>query len=340
MSSEGKMKNRKSNTALWSLSVIVLVTIIIVLTAYGFSEATSDVSSCVSLEREAWVKGEKVYLRDIAHIEGPDQLGKQLGAIYLAYAPKPGGHKTLRGTWIENKIRSKKWLPADTALKIPKSVKIKRTSQSVEDEQFLRLFNGYIAERLKGNQADFRVTRFRTIGNGFLPEGDIRFELSNQRDRDLMGQVSLNAIVRISGKIQRRVVLSGWVDRFEQVVCTVRQLQRQSLVTQDDVSLERRNVAKLPTNIAKAMEDVVGKRIKHAVRAGAVLLSNMLETPPLIERGDRVTVIAESSLLAVTVPGIAQSKGCAGDHIRVRNCMSKKEIVGLIIDASTVRVRF
>jgi flagella basal body P-ring formation protein FlgA len=88
------------------------------------------------------------------------------------------------------------------------------------------------------------------------------------------------------------------------------------------------------------MADVVGKRMKHAVKAGTVLLANMVEEPPLIEKGDRVTVVAQSPCLIVTVPGIAQGKGGAGDYIRVRNSMSKKDIVGCIIDASTVRVKF
>jgi flagella basal body P-ring formation protein FlgA len=334
------MTNNRSKIAPWSPSAVLLATVVAILALCGFCQAEADVQTCVSVKSEAWIKGEKIYLEDIARIEGPAQLRKRLGAIYLAHAPSPGAHKTLHRTWIESKVRSKRWLPENTVLKIPEHVRIDRASQLIQEENLLRRYTSYIASELKGRQTDFRVSRFRVIGNGHLPEGDIRIELSNQADGRLMGHVSLNAIVRVNGKIERRVVLSGWIDRFEKVVCTLRQLERHSLVTENDLCTARRNIAKLPANVAKSMANVVGKRMKRAVKAGTVLLANMVEEPPLIEKGDRVTVVAQSPCLIVTVPGIAQGKGSAGDYIRIRNSMSKKDIVGCIIDASTVRVKF
>ena len=324
-----------------NINAILLATVIALLTAYGFSEAGADVPTCViTVKDEAWVRGEKAYLKDIASIKSPAPLQERLGAIYLAYAPGPGRHKTLHGTWIKAKIRAKRWLPENTILKIPDFVRIVRPSQSIQEESFLRLYTGYISKQLRARQADFKVSRFKVTGNGPLPEGDLRVELINQADGKLVGHVSLGAILRVDGKIERRVVLSGWVDRFEKVVCTVQRLQRHTLLTKDDLCLERRNIAKLSTNVIKAVEEVVGKRLRHNVKPDTVLLANMVEEPPLIEKGDRVTIIAESPALVVTTVGTAQSKGFSGDQIRVKNCMSKKEIIARVVNASTVKVEF
>ncbi len=334
------MTNNKSKIAPGPLSAILLATVVAILAVCGFCQAEGNVYNCINVKSEAWVKGEKIFLKDIARIEAPSELRKRLGTIFVAHAPRPGRHKTLQRKWIETKIRSKRWVPEDTALKIPESVGVGRASQVIEDEDLLRRYNDFITKRLRGRQADLRVRRFRVIGNGPVSEGNIRVELSSQADKDVAGQVSLNAIIRVNGKTERRVVLSGWVDRFEKVACTLRQLPRHSRITEDDVSLEKRNTARLPQDIARTLKDVVGKRLRRTVKAGGVLLANMVEEPPLIEKGDRVTVVAESPSLLVTVPGIAKGKGSLGDHIRVRNSMSKKEIVGCIIDASTVRVTF
>jgi flagella basal body P-ring formation protein FlgA len=178
------------------------------------------------------------------------------------------------------------------------------------------------------------------IRKGSLPEGKIGVEVVRQADGRLLGYVSLTAIVRVDGKIERRVVLSGWVDRFENVVCTSRSLRRNCILTEDDVSTKRRNISKLPYNVLTSMKGVVGKRIKHAVKADKVLLANMVEDPPLIKRGDKVTIVAESSAILVTALGIAQTKGGLGDQIRVKNCMNRKEIIARVVNASTVRVEF
>jgi flagella basal body P-ring formation protein FlgA len=323
-----------------NLNTISIVTLIAIAAAVGFCEARTDARTCVAVTEEAWVKGEKVYLMDIAKIDSTARLQERLGAICLGHAPGPAKHKTLRGSWIESKIRSRRWLPADTTVSIPESVTINRTWQSIQEKRFSDLFNGYIARQLKAREADFRVSRFKVVGNDLLPEGKIGVELVRQADGRLLGYVSLTAIVRVDGKIERRVVLSGWVDRFENVVCTSRSLRRNCILTEDDVSTKRRNISKLPYNVLTSMKGVVGKRVKHAVKADKVLLANMVEDPPLIRRGDKVTIVAESSTLLVTALGIAQTKGGLGDQIRVKNCMNRKEIIARVVNASTVRVEF
>jgi flagella basal body P-ring formation protein FlgA len=197
-----------------------------------------------------------------------------------------------------------------------------------------------MTQQLGMPEGDFRISRFRVVGNGPLPEGKLRVELTDQAGGRRMGHVSLRAIVRVDGKIERRVVLSAWVDRFEKVVCTVRPLERHAILAAEDLTLERRNISKLPASVLKAVEGVAGTRLKHRLKAGSVVLANTIEEPPLITKGDRVTIIAESPHLVVTAVGIAQDKGSSGDQIRVRNCMSKKEIIARVVDGSTVKVDF
>ncbi|MBW1739627.1 MAG: flagellar basal body P-ring formation protein FlgA [Deltaproteobacteria bacterium] len=335
------MQNAKCKIARWPASLIVILATVITISAgLGFCEAWADVRTCIKIKGEAWIKGEKVYLKDIASIEGPTRLKERLGAIYLGYSPQPGRYKTIRGTWIESKIRSKRWLPVNTALHVPESVRVNRTWQSIQEKDLQELYNNYIAKQLKGREANFRVSRFKVVGNGQFPEGKMSIELVRQGDGRLLGYVSLTAIVRVDGKIEQRMVLSGWVDRFEDVVCTSRSLRRNSIITEEDLCMKQRNISRLPFNVLTSMEAVVGKRLKQSLKTDTALLANMVEDPPLIKRGDKVIIMGESPTLLVTTLGIAQAKGGIGDQIRVKNCMSQKQIIARIINASTVRVEF
>jgi flagella basal body P-ring formation protein FlgA len=66
----------------------------------------------------------------------------------------------------------------------------------------------------------------------------------------------------------------------------------------------------------------------------------MLEKSPIVDRGDMVTILAESGDLRVTVPGRVLERGYLGELIRVQNSMSKKKIYARVINNSTVMVDF
>ena len=76
-----------------ALQTAVLATLLAVSLAYHPARTWADNRTYVRVTDQAWVKGEKVYLKDIATIAGPPRVRERLGSIYVAYAPRPGGHK-------------------------------------------------------------------------------------------------------------------------------------------------------------------------------------------------------------------------------------------------------
>jgi flagella basal body P-ring formation protein FlgA len=66
----------------------------------------------------------------------------------------------------------------------------------------------------------------------------------------------------------------------------------------------------------------------------------MFEKCPIVDKGDIVTIIAESGDIKVTAPGKVLMKGYAGELVKVQNLMSKKEIYAKIVNGSMVAVDF
>jgi flagella basal body P-ring formation protein FlgA len=333
------MKNTKRLFIPYFKAVGLFTIILSHWTILSVSVGWAQTGPSITVKDESWVKDEKVYLKDVSVIDGNPTLQERLGMIQLAFAPKPGKYKTLQGAWIASKVRSNRWLPENTLVKIPEHVRVGRLSQFIDNERLFRQFTDFIAQR-EGQGADFRILRFKVVGNGPIPEGNIGVELTNRTEGKLMGRVSLPAIVRVDGKQVRRLVLSGWIDRFEDVVCAIQPLERGTVLTPDDLCLEKRNISKLPANVLRSSESLAGKRLKRSVKAGTVLLANAVDVPPLIKKGDRVTIVVESSSLRIMALGVAKGQGSAGDQIRVKNLMNDKEIVASVVDSSTVRVHF
>ena len=59
-----------------------------------------------------------------------------------------------------------------------------------------------------------------------------------------------------------------------------------------------------------------------------------------VKKGDRVTIVVESSTLRITAAGVAKGQGSAGEQIRVQNLINDKEIFAAVVDSSTVKVNF
>jgi flagella basal body P-ring formation protein FlgA len=140
--------------------------------------------------------------------------------------------------------------------------------------------------------------------------------------------------------VENKVRLSGWVDVFEAVVCTARNLKKGEIIEEDDLYLARRNISHLSPNILTDMMKAVGLIVKHNLREDTLLKEWMLERSPVLDRGDMVTILAESGNLRVTVSGMVLERGYSGELVRVRNAMSKKEIYARVVDNSTVEVDF
>ncbi len=334
------MKIERSGRWLHFRSFLTITAVIGIVLTMSICHLWAETVPTVVVKNEVWVKGEKVYLKDVARIECSAPLDEVLGDTYLAYAPSPGMEKTLNGAWIKSKVRSKRWLPKNIVIDVPEFVKIGRTCQTVEDETYLRRYTDYIVQRIKGSEDDIMIRRFKVIGNRPFPAGELQVKLINLGKGELVGHVNLRAIVRIDGEVERRVSLSGWVDRFKEVVCACQPLLRHSVISEEDLCLKRRNLSKLPNNVVKIAGLAIGKRLKNRVESGSVLLASSLEDVPVVKRGDRVTIVVESSSVRVTAFGIAQDKGSVGDQICVRNCLGGKEIFAGIVDSSTVKIDF
>jgi flagella basal body P-ring formation protein FlgA len=135
-------------------------------------------------------------------------------------------------------------------------------------------------------------------------------------------------------------MLSGYVDVFESVVCTSRDLKRGEVIKKDDVYLGKIKGSRLSPKVLTHIDKVAGLQAKHNIKADTCLKEWMLEKSPVVEKGALITIFAESGYLKVTAPGRVLMKGCPGETIKVQNLMSKKDIYATVVNHSTVMVEF
>ena len=108
----------------------------------------------------------------------------------------------------------------------------------------------------------------------------------------------------------------------------------------EDLYLKTTRISRSPAEFINSIENAVGKSLRRRVKADAYLQNKILEMPPLVYKGDRVKLIAKNDFLKVLTIGIAKTRGAKGQQVQVENILSKKTVVGRVLNASMVEVLF
>jgi flagella basal body P-ring formation protein FlgA len=185
--------------------------------------------------------------------------------------------------------------------------------------------------RVKDLQGGERVT---------VPSGDLSWE-ARIPDRFYQGgSIPVSLILRAGGEKDREIRIQARVEIYADVVMAKTSLRRHQTVGERDVQMVNKNITLFPGDVATDLQEVVGRRMVLSVNPQEVLRKSMVEVPPMIKKGDRVTLLVENAHFQITSTGEAKEDGRAGERIKVVNMSSQKEVFGRVVDGHTVQVDF
>lgn len=165
---------------------------------------------------------------------------------------------------------------------------------------------------------------------------EYRYTVISPAAANRLGRRSVTIAILVNGKEEGRVKLNGDLTLHADVVCAAKKLDRHHLISANDLTVVRREVGSLDPLFLRRPEEAIGKQLKISLQPGAILSQPQLASPTLVKRGDRVTIMAHSGEVKVTVPGEAKGNGAAGELVRVKNLMSRKEITARVVEHGVV----
>jgi len=134
------------------------------------------------------------------------------------------------------------------------------------------------------------------------------------------------------------IYVSARVIHRGEVLVATRNLPRGAVLAESDLASEERNIEEGPSGYLTEPAQAVGKRTIRPLRLGLPVTSGALEDVQVIERGQRVWLLAQSRSLSVRMSGTALEGGTPGDRIRVQNDASKRVVQGLVGEDGSIRV--
>lgn len=111
--------------------------------------------------------------------------------------------------------------------------------------------------------------------------------------------------------------------------------------TLDPQQLDQRRVDVLRERDVVAADDFTGEYIFLAnIPAGRLLAWRDLTRRTLVRKGQIIEVAAIDGAMTITMKAQAMENGAAGDPIRVRNLVSKKDFTALVVSEARAQVSF
>jgi flagella basal body P-ring formation protein FlgA len=329
------MKKPKSiySMLLWSLTSFLFL---------GMSDYSAAASiTTIKLSEKAEIEEDKILLGKIANISGEDPaLVQKLEGIFVGQAPLPGNSRQIDEDYVKLRLKQSGTDLCNIRLQIPQRINVSRDFVEIPCNKIKKIVLEFIYQKSPWGRDRLNVKDIQVFHSAILPKGDITYRVVPPRNADYLGTIPMSVVFMVNGQFEKKVWATVKTEVLTAVVVTKRPLGRFKRIEPDDIHLREMDLADLPSNIITSVEEAVGKRTKRTLDAGIVLRSDLIEFPPLVRRGDVVTIIAETDGLRITTRGKIKERGCRGEKIKVVNINSKKVIYARILDSNTVKVDF
>ncbi|MEW5558670.1 flagellar basal body P-ring formation chaperone FlgA [Enterobacter asburiae] len=127
-------------------------------------------------------------------------------------------------------------------------------------------------------------------------------------------------------------------DIYLPIVVARQGLERGHVIAPDDISIKKLNISNTRGNYVTQPDEVMGLTVKRRVRELQPIAMNQLDSPVLVERGQRVMMIAEQGGVQAQTVGEAMKKGRKGEMIKVKNESSERIVSAIVTDSGVVRM--
>ncbi len=260
------------------------------------------------------IANDRILGEDLAKIV-PGFLDKMPGDTVIGYSPAPGSRRVFTSVEL-NRIGA----PYGVTVAPEAEACFEWSVQPLTKD----VVRAAILDSLQSPDARIDVL---AISGSLAPAGKISFPISGLLASTITGPdtpVTWRGEVLYHGSrkfsIWARLKISSTMTR---VVATQLILPGQT-VTPDQVRVETYDDFPLRNDIARNLEEVVGRMPRRALRQGLPVSRADLIEPFQVQRGDLVDVTAIAGAAQLHVPALAETPGRQGDLITLKNAHSGK----------------
>jgi flagella basal body P-ring formation protein FlgA len=286
------------------------------------------------LKPEAYVKGPKVLLGDVAEITG--EFAEALAKIELAPAAPAGDFKRVNAALVASRMRHAGIDPAAIEISGAPEVRALTLSQEISRQEIADSLQSFILANMPWEPADAQIEVPLPLQDLVAPDGrlDIAWQASPQYG--YLGDGAFRGTILVDGKPVRSLTMRAHVAAYASVLTAKAGLPRGKIIGPMDVEPRKVSMLAQPGEVYTRLEDVVGLTVSRSIMAGQPLTPRNLEPPLLIKRGQIVAVEVRVGALHLSDRAKAMQDARANDVITLQNLNSAESFQGIVRDDGVV----
>lgn len=269
------------------------------------------------------------------------EIPLKLAAIKIARLLAPGKTMELSRDLVALKIRDAR---VGAPLVISGTVTVVTASSRLVKGDDVRAFaEKYLRERLAPLSSSAEIDfSFKDSAVDFVvPDRPVTLDLAPPAGGRFRGNVVLRVIARQTAEDGSEIqvghsVMSCLVKIRQKQLVALKAIRRGELISAANVGLAMVDTTYQLDEGYSGIDEVAGLKAKTYIGADKAVTALMLERPPVIRRGDIVTLVVRSGLVSVNVAAKAMRDAAVGDSIPVEISQSKKQVQGRVMDERTV----
>lgn len=282
-----------------------------------------------SLRSEAIISGDYIKLGDIFS-------GVKNAEYILGPAPAPGKDMVLNARTLY-KIAAAldvEWSPSSSA----EQIVLKRHATVIPETEIQSAIEDKIRE--SGSADKFTVSFINAPGSIILPaESQTTLDVTAFNFDPQKNTFHAVVVAPSAEKPLKRLNLSGRIEPLIAVPVLKNTLKNGDLIGALDIDYIDIAESHIANGAVLDEKNIVNMTPRRLVQAGKPIISNELEPPKMVERGDLVTLIFANGPITLTVKGKSLQAGSLGDTIRVSNVESNKNLQGTVTAHREVTIR-
>ncbi len=217
-------------------------------------------------------------------------------------------------------------------------------SDLTSEEQILQATDQYLEKKVKDYTQNLGSSQYTILLKP--PPGLNRLPVCGAAPIVALVNSSKKPLGNVSTKVSCRkgsswnILVKAEIAVYLPVVVSGVTLERDEQIFSEQLQVREMDIARLKQGYFTSIESVAGQKARRTITQDKVITRRLLRAADLINKGEKVIIIAGSAGFQVTMPGIALQKGQKYDQISVRNLKSGKVVVARVVDKGKVKTDY
>ncbi|HVV73591.1 MAG TPA: flagellar basal body P-ring formation chaperone FlgA [Verrucomicrobiae bacterium] len=219
------------------------------------------------------------------------------------------------------------------------AVRITRRARKLTENDVLQLLTAALSQDVVKDKGELDLHFTRPWTTALVPDEELKLKIIDLPPQGITTVFLSRFELQTAGgetvgtwqtALQAHIWREVWVARST--------LSRGVPLRESDLTRERRDVLTLREAPAQFEQGQSNLEINEPVAAGVPLLARALRLRPVVHRGQTVAAVLEDGALAISLKVEAMEDGAAGQVIRIRNPLTRRDLRGKVVNERKIQV--